>query len=37
MKAIIACAHRILRIIYKLLSTKQTDQTEKALELRKQF
>ena len=26
MKAIIACAHKILRIIYKLLSTKQTYQ-----------
>ena len=28
MKAIIACAHKILRIIYKLLSTKQTYQKE---------
>ena len=37
MKAIIACAHKILRIIYKLLSTKQTYQKEKALGLRKQF
>ncbi|WP_125847644.1 transposase [Streptococcus oralis] len=35
MKAIIACAHKILRIIYKLLSTKQTYQKEKALGLRK--
>ena len=37
MKAVVACAHKILRIIYKLLSTKQTYQTEKALGLRKQF
>ena len=37
MKAVIACAHKILRIIYKLLSTKQTYQTEKALGLRNQF
>ena len=37
MKAVIACAHKILRIIYKLLSTKQTYQKEKALGLRKQF
>ena len=37
MKAVIAYAHKILRIIYKLLSTKQTYQTEKALGLRKQF
>ena len=37
MKAIIACAHKILRIIYKQLSTKQTYQTEKVLGLRKQF
>ena len=37
MKAVIACAHKILRIIYKLLSTKQTYQKEKALELWKQF
>lgn len=37
MKAIIACAHKILRIIYKLLSTKQTYQKEKAIGLRKQF
>ena len=37
MKAVIACAHKILRIIYKLLSTKQIYQTEKALGLRKQF
>ena len=36
MKAVIACAHNILRIIYKLLSTKQTYQKEKALGLRKQ-
>lgn len=37
MKAVIACAYKILRIIYKLLSTKQTYQKEKALGLRKQF
>lgn len=37
MKAVIACAYKIFRIIYKLLSTKQTYQKEKALELRKQF
>lgn len=37
MKAVIACAHKILRIIYKLLSTHQTYQKEKALGLRQQF
>ena len=37
MKAVIACAHKILRIVYKLLSTNHTYQKEKALELRKQF
>ena len=37
MKAVIAYAHKILRIVYKLLSTKHTYQTEKALGLRKQF
>ena len=37
MKAVIACAHKILRIIYKLLSANQTYQKEKALGLRKQF
>ena len=37
MKAIVACAHKTFRIIYKLLSTKQTYQKEKALGLRKQF
>lgn len=37
MKAIIAFAHKILRVIYKLLSTKHTYQKEKALGLRKQF
>ena len=36
MKAIIACALKILRIVYKLLSTKHTYQ-KKALGLRKQF
>ena len=29
MKAVVACAHKILRIIYKLLSTKQTYQKKK--------
>ena len=37
MKAVVACAHKILRIIYKLLSTKQTYQKEKALGLGKPF
>lgn len=37
MKAVIDYAHKILRILYKLLSTKQTYQKEKALGLRKQF
>ena len=37
MKAVIACAHKFLRIIYKLLYINQTYQKEKALELRKQF
>lgn len=37
MKAVIACAHKILRIINKLPSTNQTYQKEKALGLRKQF
>ncbi len=37
MKDVIACAHKILRIIYKLLSTKHTYQKEKALELFPQF
>ena len=37
MKVIISCANKILRIIYKPLSTKQTYQKEKALGLRKQF
>ena len=37
MKAVVACARNILRIIYKLLSTKQTYQKEKALGLGKQF
>ncbi len=34
MKAVIACAHKILRIIYKLLTTHQHYQKEKALGLR---
>ncbi|HFI0031120.1 transposase [Streptococcus suis] len=34
MKAVIACAHKILRIIYKLLTTHQSYQKEKALGLR---
>ena len=37
MKAVIAYAHKILRIIYKLLSIKHTYQKEKGLGLRKQF
>ncbi|KXU13146.1 Mobile element protein [Streptococcus oralis] len=37
MKAVIACAHKILRTIYKLLSTHQPYQNEKALGLRQQF
>ena len=37
MKDVIAYAHNTLRIIYKLLSTKQTYQKEKVLGLRKQF
>jgi len=37
MKAVIAYAHKILRIIYKLLSAKHTYQKEKGLGLRKQF
>lgn len=37
MKAVVACAHKILRVIYKLLSTHQTYQKEKALGLRQQF
>ncbi|WP_438838657.1 transposase [Streptococcus pluranimalium] len=37
MKAVIACAHKILRIIYKLLTTHQHYQKEKALGLRQQF
>lgn len=37
MKAVIACAHKILRIIYKLLATHQSYQNEKVLEPRQQF
>ncbi|WP_438831323.1 transposase [Streptococcus pluranimalium] len=37
MKAVIACAHKILRIIDKLLTTHQHYQKEKALGLRQQF
>ena len=37
MKAVIAYAHKILRIIYKLLSAKHTYQKEKGLGLSKQF
>ncbi|WP_192987183.1 IS110 family RNA-guided transposase [Carnobacterium mobile] len=36
MKAIIACAHKLLRIIYKILSTKCHYDTKKALGLRQQ-
>ena len=37
MKAVISYAHKILRLIYKLLSIKHTYQKEKGLGLRKQF
>ena len=37
MKMVIACAHKLFRIIYKLLSTHQTYQKEKVLGLTKQF
>lgn len=37
MKSVIACAHKIIRIICKLLSTYQAYQKEKALVLRQQF
>ena len=37
MKTVIACAHKILRIIYKLLSIEQTYQKENTLGLRKQL
>ena len=37
MKAVIACAHKLLRIIYKILATHQEYDKEKVLELRKQF
>lgn len=34
MKAVIACAHKILRIVYKLLETRQTYEAVKALGMR---
>ncbi|MBJ6746604.1 hypothetical protein JEQ21_09150 [Streptococcus sp. 121] len=34
MKAVIACAHKILRIVYKLLKTHQTYEAAKALGMR---
>lgn len=37
MKTVIVCAHKIFRIVYKLLSTHQMYQKEKALGLRQQF
>ena len=37
MKAGIACAHKLLRIFYKILATHQEYDKEKVLELRKQF
>lgn len=37
MKAVIACAHKLLRIIYKVLSTHQSYDKTKALGLRQQF
>ena len=37
MKAVIACAHKLLRIIYKILATHQEYDKEKMLGLRQQF
>ena len=37
MKTGIACAHKLLRIFYKILATHQEYEKEKVLELRKQF
>ena len=37
MKAGIACAHKLLRIFYKILASHQEYDKEKVLELRKQF
>ena len=37
MKAVIACAHKPFRIIYKILATHQEYNKEKMLELRQQF
>lgn len=34
MKAVITCAHKILRIVYKLLEIHQTYEPEKALGMR---
>lgn len=37
MKAVIACAHKLIRTIYKVLQTKQAYDKTKALGLRQQF
>lgn len=37
MKAVIACAHKLLRIIYKILATQQEYDKEKVLGLGQQF
>lgn len=37
MKAVIACAHKPFRIIYKILATHQEYDKEKVLGLRRQF
>jgi len=37
MKAVIDCAHKLLRIIYKILATHQEYDKEKVLGLRQQF
>ncbi|CAD0138169.1 protein of unknown function [Streptococcus thermophilus] len=37
MKVVIACAHKLLHIIYKILATHQEYDKEKVLELRQQF
>ena len=37
MKAVIACAHKLLRIIYKILAAHQEYDKEKVLGLRQQF
>ena len=37
MKAVIACAHKLLHIVYKVLVTDQNYNKQKALGLRQQF